>query len=157
MGIGVIILLILLGLLLIWLEVLVVPGVTVSGIGGIILMAVGVFMAFRYYGNTAGLWVLGGSFALLIISIVFLLKSNTWKRLSLDTNIDSTVEHIKEDSIKVGDEGKTITRLAPSGKIRIKEQEVEAESTDGLINPGVDVVVTEILKYKVFVKLKTKQ
>ena len=154
MGIGAIIFLIALGLLLIWLEVLVIPGTTISGIGGIILMGGGVYLAFNQHGNTIGLWVLSGSLALLILSIVFFLKSNTWKRLSLSTNIDSSVDHIREDSIKPGDEGKCITRLAPSGKARINDQDVEAESLDGLLDPGTAIVVTEVLKYKVFVKLK---
>lgn len=156
MGIGAIIFLILLGLLLIWLEVLVIPGTTISGIGGIILMGAGIYMAFNQHGNITGLWVLISSLGLLIISIVVFLKSNTWKKLSLNTNVDASVDHFEENSIKPGDEGKTITRLAPSGKIRIGDQDVEAESLDGYIDPGIDIIVTEVLKYKVFVKLKTK-
>ncbi len=154
MGIGAIVFLIVLGLVLIWLEVLVIPGTTISGIGGIILMAGGVYLAFNQHGNVAGLWVLGATLVLLILTVIFFLKSNTWKRISLSTNVSSKVEYFEENSIQVGDTAKTVTRLAPMGKVRVNDMDVEAESLSGLIDPETEVVVTEVLKYKVIVKLK---
>ncbi|MEA1873340.1 MAG: NfeD family protein [Bacteroidota bacterium] len=154
MGIGAIIFLIVLGLLLIWLEVLVIPGTTISGIGGIILIGGGIYLAFDQHGTSVGVWVLLSSLALLILSIIFFLKSNTWKRLSLNSSVNSKVEYFKEDSIKPGEHAKTITRLGPMGKVRVGEVDVDAESLSGLIDPGTEVVVTEVLKYKIFVKLK---
>jgi membrane-bound ClpP family serine protease len=155
MGIGVIIFLVLLGLVLIWLEVLVIPGITISGIGGVLLIAAGVYLAFNQHGNTTGIWVLVGTLLLLIISIVYFLKSNTWNRISLSDSVSSNVEYFEEGSVSVGDAGKTITRLAPSGKIRVGEVELEGESLSGYLDPGTEIIVTEVLKYKVFVKLKT--
>jgi len=154
MGIGAIIFLIVLGLLLIWLEVLVIPGITISGIGGIILMGGGIYLAFDQHGTSVGVGVLLASLGLLIVSIIFFLKSNTWKRLSLNSSVSSKVEYFKEDSIKPGDNAKAITRLGPMGKVRVGEVDVDAESLSGLIDAGTEVVVTEVLKYKVFVKLK---
>jgi len=154
MGIGAIIFLIVLGLLLIWLEVLVIPGTTISGIGGIILMAGGIYLAFNQHGATTGVWVLLSTLGLLILSIVFFIKSNTWKRISLNSTVSSKMEHFEEDSIKPGENAKTITRLAPMGKVRVGGVDVDAESLSGLIDPGTEVVVTEVLKYKIYVKLK---
>lgn len=154
MGITAIVFIILIGLLLIWLELLVIPGTTVAGIAGVLLMGAGVYFTFKFHGNTAGVWVLFSSFVLLLVSVVVFLKSNTWKRLSLNKNIDYKLESIQEKSIRVGDQGKTISRLAPSGKVRVGNQDFEAESQDGLIDPDQEIVVTEVLNNKVFVKLK---
>ncbi|SRR6056297_237352 len=154
MGIGAVIFLILLGLVLIWLELLVIPGTTVAGIGGVILVGAGVYVAFDSHGTSAGLWALGGSLVLLIISIVFFLKSNTWKNLSLNDTVSSKVEYHKENSIKPGDTAKAITRLGPSGKVRVGDEEVEAESRSGLIDPGTELKVTEVTSNKIYVKIK---
>lgn len=154
MNLAVIIILIIIGILLIWLEVLVIPGTTISGIGGIILIAGGVYLAFSKLGNVIGIWSLASTLFLLILSIIFFAKSNTWKKLSLNSSIDSNVEHFSEELVKQGDEALAITRLNPMGKIIVKEQTIEAESLSGLIDPGTELIITEVHKSKVFVKLK---
>ena len=52
MSILAIVLLILLGMILFLVEFFLVPGVTIAGIGGAILMGASVFMAFRTHGST---------------------------------------------------------------------------------------------------------
>ncbi|MFO7789605.1 MAG: NfeD family protein [Bacteroidales bacterium] len=156
MGIGAVIFLILLGLILIWLELLVIPGTTIAGIGGILLVGAGVYIAFDAIGTSAGLWTLGSALVLLVVSIVFFLKSNTWKKLSLNDSVQSTVEHYKENSIKPGDTATAISRLGPSGTVRVNDINVEAESLDGLIDPGTKLKITEVRKNKVFVKILKK-
>ena len=55
MSIFAIILLILLGLLLLLIEFAVIPGVTIAGIGGFLLLAASVYIAFKELGTAAGL------------------------------------------------------------------------------------------------------
>lgn len=153
MGITAIIFLILLGILLIWLEFLVIPGTTIAGIGGILIIGVAIFFSFRTHGNTFGLISLFSTLVLLILSTVLFLKSKTWKKIGLKAKIEATVDSFDQDKVNLGDKGKTITRLAPSGKIRVNGIEMEAESVSGLIDVGVEVEIIEVLKYKVFVKL----
>ena len=57
----VIIILIVLGILLFVIEFLLVPGVTVAGIGGLVLTVLGVYKAFEDFGSTVGVWVLIGT------------------------------------------------------------------------------------------------
>ncbi|MFP4663457.1 MAG: hypothetical protein ACLFM1_03430 [Bacteroidales bacterium] len=154
MGVGAVIFLIILGLILIWLELLVIPGTTVAGIGGVILVAAGIYIAFDSLGTSAGIWALGSSLFLLIISIVFFLKSNTWKKISLNESVDSRMEYYEKDSIKPGDMAKAITRLGPSGKVIVNDIEIEAESHSGLIDPGTELIITDVASNKVFVKIK---
>ncbi|MFW5805015.1 MAG: NfeD family protein [Bacteroidales bacterium] len=152
MGIGAVIFLILLGLILIWLELLVIPGTTIAGIGGILLVGAGVYIAFDSVGTAAGVWSLAGSLVLLIVSIVFFLKSNTWKKLSLNDAVQSKVEYYKEDSIKPGDTATAVSRLSPSGTVRVNDITVEAESLDGMIDPGTKLKVIEVRKNRIIVR-----
>jgi len=57
---GFIIILIVLGIFLFVIEFLLVPGVTIAGIGGLILTMFGVYKAFDNYGSNVGVWVLIG-------------------------------------------------------------------------------------------------
>ena len=54
MTIFAIILLIVLGLVLLLIEFAVIPGITVAGIGGFVLLALSVYIAFSEYGNGIG-------------------------------------------------------------------------------------------------------
>ena len=118
----VIIILILLGILLFVIEFLLVPGVTIAGIGGLILTVFGVYRAFDEFGSTVGIWVLIGTILLSAFVIAMSLRARTWNRLMLKTNVDGTVDKdLTEYQVKTGDRGTTLTRLAPMGKILVNE------------------------------------
>lgn len=142
----VVIILIVLGILLFVIEFLLVPGVTVAGIGGLILTVLGVYKAFDDFGSTVGIWVLIGTLMLSVFVIAMSLRARTWSRLMLKTNVKGTVDHdITEDQIKPGDRGTTLTRLAPMGKIEVNGIVREAKSLEGYIDEhsSIEVVVVE--------------
>jgi len=142
----VIIILIVLGILLFVIEFLLVPGVTVAGIGGLVLTVFGVYKAFNDYGSTVGVWVLIGTILVSVFVIIMSLRARTWNRLMLKTNVDGTVDKdLTEDEVKPGDTGIAMTRLAPMGKIRIKDLVREAKSIEGYIDEhsAIEVVSTE--------------
>lgn len=147
-GIG---LLIFIGLLLILLEILVIPGVGIAGIGGIVLMAFGVYLAYANYGMQTGSYVLAGTAIFIVGALYFVLKAKTWQKLSLNSEIDSKVNLIDEENIKVGDAGVTISRLTPIGKVLINNQYVEARSKGSYIDPETNVKVIRITDNKIFV------
>jgi membrane-bound ClpP family serine protease len=141
-----VIILIVLGILLFVIEFLLVPGVTVAGIGGLVLTVFGVYKAFNDFGVSTGIWVLIGTLLLSVFTIAMSLRARTWKRLMLNTNIQGTVDHdIKEDQIKTGDRGLALTRLAPMGKVLVNDIVREAKSTEGYIdvNSAIEVVSVE--------------
>ncbi|MBN1991012.1 MAG: NfeD family protein [Bacteroidales bacterium] len=150
-----VIIVILIGLFLLLVEFLLIPGITVAGIGGVILVAGGVTWAYTGFGTTAGHLTLLGT-ALASVGIVILaLRSKTWKYFMLNTNIEGSVDgKIDETQIKTGDTGVAISRLAPMGKIRINGILVEAKSTGDFIDQKKEVIVTKIEGSKVIVKLK---
>lgn len=150
----VIAILILIGLLSLVLEILVIPGSGVAGIIGFILLGIGVWQAYAYYGTPVGHYVLGGTIALSLITLVLSLRSKTWNRIMLHDNIDSRVNVLAQDKIKVGDEGKTISRVNPSGKAFINDDYYEVRTNGDFIDQGTTIIVEKIERSKIFVKPK---
>lgn len=140
-----IIILIILGIFLFVVEFLLVPGVTVAGIGGLILTVLGVYKAFEDYGTTTGAWVLIGTILVSILVIAFSLRARTWRKLMLKTNVEGTVDtDLTEEQVKVGDRGEAITRLAPMGKIMINDLVREAKSIEGYVDEHMKVEVVSV-------------
>ena len=149
----VIIILIVLGILLFVIEFLLVPGVTIAGIGGLILTVFGVYKAFEDYGASVGVWVLIGTILLSVFVIAMSLRARTWNRLMLKTDVKGTVDKdITEDQVKTGDHGTTLTRLAPMGKILINDLVREAKSTEGYIEEHSDIEIVSIEGTRISVK-----
>jgi len=150
---AVIIILIVLGILLFVIEFLLVPGVTIAGIGGLILTVFGVYKAFNDFGSTVGVWVLIGTILLSVFVIAMSLRARTWNRLMLKTDVKGTVDRdLTEEQVKSGDRGKALTRLAPMGKIMINDLVREAKSTEGYIEEHSHVEVVSIEGTRISVK-----
>ena len=147
---GLVISLILIGLVLMLAEILVVPGVGVAGVLGLLSMGGSCYYAFHEFGNTTGGLVTGLNGVLLLVLLIFVLRAKTWKRFTLNTNIDSKAVS-QEDVLSVGDRGKTVTRLAPMGAVRIGDNVVEVKALEGMIDPGVEVEVVLLEDNRIYV------
>jgi membrane-bound ClpP family serine protease len=147
-----IILLILLGLLLLLIEFAVIPGVTIAGIGGFVLLGLSVYIAFSVYGQGAGFLTLTVVLVASPLLIYYFFKTRTGKKMVLESQIDGKVETVDQEKIHVGDAGKTIGRLAPSGKVKVNGATVEAQSTGGYIDHNTAVKVIKILTNKIIVE-----
>lgn len=152
MSVFAIILLIGLGLLLLLIEFAVIPGITIAGIGGFVLLAFSVYIAFVSYGSGIGFLTLGFVLVASPAMIYYLFQSRTGKKLILESFIDSKVETSINEKIHVGDKGKTIGRLAPSGKAKVNGEVVEAVSTGGFIDHNTEINVLKILSNKIIVE-----
>ena len=154
MSLGLIIFLIILGLLLFIIEFMLIPGVTIAGIGGAISLVTAIVFSFTTYGTTTGFIVLGCTLAVMVIVTVLMLKAGTWRKLMLNTAIDSKVDTVgtQEGKVKPGDRGVTVTRLAPGGKVLVNGEYYEAKSVDILVDPKQDIEVIRIDDNKLIVK-----
>lgn len=142
---AVIIILIVLGIFLFVIEFLLVPGVTIAGIGGLVLTVFGVYKSFNDFGPTVGIWVLIGTILLSVFVIAMSLRARTWNKLMLSTNIDGTVDRdLEENQVKPGDKGEALTRLAPMGKIMINGLVREAKSVEGYVDEHTKVEIVSI-------------
>ncbi len=77
MSVTVIILLILLGIVLFLVEFLLVPGITVAGIGGAILLIGSIIMGYHYHGPVVGNYILLATIVISVVTLYFALKSKT--------------------------------------------------------------------------------
>jgi membrane-bound ClpP family serine protease len=150
----IIIILILVGLLFLILEVVVIPGTTVVGIVGFVLMIVAIWQTYVVYGSTSGHLVLGGTLILTLVGLRFALRSKTWDKVMLKSNIDGRANIIPEGSIKVGDVGISSSRIVPTGKALINDQYFEVCSSGEFIDPENEIEVVKIEHNKIFVKIK---
>jgi len=158
MSIFAIILLIVLGILLFVVEFLLVPGVTIAGIGGAVLMAAAVYFAYTTHGNTVGNYTLVATLLLTVGGGAYVLRAKTWKRLMLNRNLDGKVEvGLEEDKISIGDRGESITRMNPVGKVLVNGLVVEGKSQSGFLDQHTPVEVIKVLNTQVIVKsIKTE-
>lgn len=148
---GFIITLIIVGLILLFAEILIIPGVGFAGILGLISMGGSCFYAFNQMGSTAGAVVTAVNVVLVVGLSVYVLRAKTWKRLTLDTNIDSKA--VEADlKLAAGDRGCTVTRLAPMGTARFGNDSVEVKALEGMIDPGVDVEIVLMEDGRIYVK-----
>jgi membrane-bound ClpP family serine protease len=154
MSLGLIIFLIILGLMLFVVEFMLIPGVTVAGIGGAVCLVTGIVFSFITFGTGTGFLVLGITVLVMVVMTVLMLKAGTWKKFMLKTAIDSKVDTVgaAEGKVKPGDRGVTVTRLAPGGKVLVNGEYYEAKSIDILINPKQEIEVIRIDDNKLIVK-----
>ena len=151
-----IVILLLIGILLITLEIVVLPG-AIAGIVGLIMLCVGVWQSYATYGTVAGNIVLLISVAVCILLLVFFMRSKTWRFFGLKTEIDSKVNTVDEELLVVGARGTTVSRLAPTGKANINGQVVEVHTVSEFVNENEEVEITKIEGYKITVKRVTEQ
>ncbi len=145
--------LILLGIILFLIEFLVVPGITIAGIGGLILMGSGVYLAFENFNSQVGFIVLIVTLLSSVIILAIALRSRTWKGVMLSDKIDGKVNTGPGlNMINPGDKGMTLTRLNPIGKIRVNGIIMEGKSIQGYLNQKTEIEVIKITGSQAIVK-----
>ncbi len=150
-----IILIILGGIVLLLVEFLIVPGVSVFGIGGFLCLIGGVIASYVFHGNTAGHITLAAAIAASVASMVFAFRRRTWEKMGLKTSIDGKIVTVDPEKIKSGDTGIAITRLAPMGKVKVHDLVCEAKSISGFIDENTEIEVLKVSQNQLIVKLKT--
>ena len=147
--------LIIIGQALLFIELAIIPGLGVAGVLGLGAIAGSCYLSFANISTTAGIMIILINIILATIVVMLTLRKKTWKRFSLDTNIDAKIDTpIKEKGVSVGDTGTAITRLAPSGTAVINCNTLEVTTRGTLIDPQKSIEVTEISNNKVYVKEK---
>lgn len=148
----VIIILILVGILVLLIEILVIPGSGVAGIIGFGLMVAGIWLAYTREGAYAGHITLGLTLGVSVIGLLLALRSKTWNKAMLSTEIDSKVNTIDKDNLNVGQIGKTISRCAPMGKATFNDKFFEVSAFSEFIDEEKDIEIIKISGNKIFVK-----
>ena len=144
--------LIIVGFIFLLLEILVLPGTNVAGIIGFVLLIVGVWQAYAFFGGRAGTLTLIATVIVSAIILYYSLQAKTWRRVSLKSEINSKVNIVDKKKVKPGDTGKTISRLAPMGKAYVNGVYVEVSSDGEFIDQNMDIEIIKIDHNKIIVK-----
>jgi membrane-bound ClpP family serine protease len=144
--------LIVVGLALVIAEIIFVPGTTLVGIIGFVLMAIGVGLGFRYFGGTTG-WTIAGVTAVTSgVVLVYAFKANVWGRFSLKSTMEGKVNEGALADIVVGAEGTALSALRPSGKAEILRRTVEVRTLGAYVESGTKIRVTQVMANQVIVE-----
>lgn len=143
--------LILVAIVLLLLEIFLLPGITIAGVGGFIFAVGGIIYAYTV-GQTAGHITLVTSIIAFAGAFFWLLRSKSFSRVALKTEVDSKLVSSRDLGIEPGDEGVALSRLAPIGKALIKGITVEAKSTGDFINEETPIKVIRVDGYHVIVE-----
>ena len=152
----VIIALLLIGLTLILVELVFIPGTTVVGLLGLVFSIVGIVVCYQHFGNTVGLYVLIGMSTATLGGILYSFRTGAWSRFSLKSSIDSKVNEGLLTSVRVGDEGVTLSSLRPMGKAEFHEKAFEVKTSGGYLSSGERVKITQIESHQIVVEPLTK-
>ena len=132
------------------LEIFLLPGITIAGIGGGLFAIGGIIYAYSV-GTVTGHITLVGSIALFVGFFFWLLRAKSFQRIALKTNVDSTLTSTRDMGLQTGDKGISLSRLAPIGKARFGNTTVEAKTQGDFIDEQTPVVIVRIEGYNVVV------
>ncbi len=137
------------------LDFLVIPGGIVA-ILGVLCMVGGVVTAFVQFGNTVGFLTLILAALLTIVLFVLMMRTKTWRRMQLNTQIDSKMNEVDESKLTEGTEGVAISRLAPTGTGMFGDTEAEVVSMQGFIDENTPIVIHKIEGSKIIVTVSNQ-
>lgn len=148
------------GLFLIAVEILFVPGVTVFGVLGNLLLIAGIIYAFLYLPTAYALLVMFGSFLFVAAFTIWFFKYGIKKRLALKER-ESKKSGFKPYRLNyeqfLGKNGVAISPLRPVGKIEIENEILSAVSEGDFIEQNREVTVVKVEGNKVVVKEKPSE
>ncbi|MDR1737305.1 MAG: hypothetical protein LBR66_00585 [Candidatus Symbiothrix sp.] len=154
MDLLIVLILCLIGVLLILAEIFLIPGVTITMLAGIAASAGGIYYAFARLGVVAGIATLLVMLVIIIAACIYLVKSKTLDKIGLETDIDSSVASGEAQTIAVGDEGISVSRLNPIGKVKVNGVMMEGKSADDFIDEKTAITVLKVTPTQLIVQPK---
>ena len=134
-------------------EIFLLPGITIACIGSAVFAIGGTVYAYSIDATTGHITIVS-TVLVFAIAFLWLMRSKSFNKVALNTDVDSKLTSSRELGIEPGDEGITLSRLAPIGKAEIKGLTVEAKSTGEFIDEDSEIVVVSVEGYNVIVEEK---
>lgn len=150
---GLIIALTLLGILLTVAEILLIPGIFITGLLGLGSLTASCYFAFEHFGQGGGIAVTAVNLVLLLAALYLSMRSKTWDRISLKTAVDgSAAPDLPAGELIAGRQGTALSRLNPMGKARFGNLTVEVSAPCGFIDAGTPIEIIRTEDRKIYVK-----
>lgn len=144
---------ILFGIILVIAEIFIVPGTTIVGIAGGVMMIAGVIMGYTQQDSLlVGHVILAGTSVAMLVLGWLAYRALQSSNYSLLDTVSSQVNLLDSNTIHIGDTGETVNVLRPSGKALINDIKFEVFSVDGYIDSGTPIKVTKIEGNKIWVR-----
>lgn len=139
------------GLILILLDLFFIPGGIVAFIGlGLIIYAD--YLSFELFGSTTGYIFTIVSVIASGILIAQFFRPSFWNRYGPETEIDSKVNTEDLSKVQIGDKGKSVGSIRPSGTARFGNELVEVHARHSFIESETEVEIVAIEENRIFVK-----
>lgn len=148
----IILLLIAIAIALLAVEAFISPGLGMAGIGSAACIIAADVVIFYTYGTLPAIVATLVSVAVVLLFFWWLSRSKAVDRISLHSTISSTAATEAQLSVRPGDRGRAVTRLALIGNADIGGRLVEVKSTGDFIDEGTPVVVTAVSEALILVK-----
>lgn len=142
------------GLILLIVELVFIPGTTVVGIIGVIFSIVGVVIGFEQFGNQTGFYLLIGTLLATLVTLFISFRYGAWKKFSLNSSMEGRFNERLTTSLKVGDTGISVSTLRPFGKADFDSKIYEVRTTGKYVPPGQQLVITSINRNQIIVETK---
>ena len=140
MDIFLVTLFVVLGIVFFILEIFFLPGISIGGIVGALFTGVAIWYAFAKISVMAGWIVVAVSVVALIAAFVYFIKGRPLDKMALNKELEA--DNLYDMSnVAVGDEGCTLSRLAPMGKVLVNGEDYEAKVRNGFLDGNVSVIV----------------
>lgn len=136
--------LLLIGLALIVVELVFIPGTTVVGLLGLIFAIVGVVISYNHFGSTVGFYILIGNVVVTLGALFYSFRSGAWSRFSLKSTLDGKVNEGMISGVSLGDEGVTLSTLRPIGKAEFKRGTFEVKTIGSYVEQGQKIKIIHI-------------
>lgn len=164
------IILFIVGAVLLLLEIFVIPGFGVAGVGGIILMIAGIYLSlvgqFKHvdpssFSSAAG--YLAFSLILTILGALVIIKlfpkSSIWRTISLEESQLKDKGYIASRDYRgyLGKEGKALSPLRPAGIGLFDGERLDVVSEGEFIEKDTPIVISQIDGYRLIVKSLEKK
>jgi membrane-bound ClpP family serine protease len=147
--------LLILGLILLIVEVVFIPGTTVVGLLGVALSIAGVLLAYQNFGKTAGFYAMLCALVATGFALYLSFKSGAWRRFANKSAIESRVNEGSLTHLKVGDVGETLSALRPFGKAEFGNSIVEVRSAGNYAEPKSKIRIVQIESNQIIVEIIT--
>lgn len=140
------------GLGLIIVELVFIPGTTVVGLLGLIFTIVAIVISYRHFGNDIGFYILIGTSVSTLAALFFSFRAGAWSRFSLKSSIDSKVNENMLKALNIGDIGTTRSALRPMGTAEFGNLNYEVRTTGSFLDSGTPVKIVQILSNQIIVE-----
>jgi membrane-bound ClpP family serine protease len=148
----VVIALIAVGLTLLIVEVVFIPGTTVVGILGLVFLIVGIAFSYGQFGSETGNYTLIASTIGFALALYLSFRKGAWKRFSIKTSIESKVNEGITGQLKTGSEGVAVSALRPMGSAEFDGKIFEVKTNGDYLAAGTKVKVVQVQSNDILVE-----